>query len=261
MLLKCRYFITVTIAVLMYLLSITTSDAYSIYFNDFNSSVGTEWSTGVPVDRVVKPNGHYDGQFLGQFSGNDSTTLSLTGLLHGLVTLSFDTYFLRSWDGNDNTSGYGPDTFEVSAGEVNLLSATFSNGNPAGQSYIGTPSTWYPNAQNTSMSGSLQQYSLGYDFYNGITKTTQGMDSVYHFDFTFFNSYDSLQFTFAGRNLQNNIVTGSGGESLGYLDESWGIDNVNVDVTPVPEPSSIFLFSVGGLGLLALYKRKRRKDC
>jgi hypothetical protein len=229
-----------------------------------DGSVGTEWtssvSTGVPVDTVVKPNGNYTGGFLGQFSGNDSTTLSLTGLLHGLVTLSFDTYFIRSWDGNDNTNGYGPDTFIVSAGGVELLSDTFSNGNPAGQSYSGTPSQYYQTAANTSMRGSLQQYSLGYYFYNGISGETQAMDSLYHFDLTFFNSYDSLQFTFAGLNLQNNPVT-LNGTSLGYLDESWGIDNVNVDVIPVPEPSSIFLFSVGGLGLLALYKRKRRKDC
>jgi len=261
------------LSVLIFSVLAAQANATIIYFNDFQSgSVGSEWSSSVigaiPVDAVPKPNSVYSGGFLGQFGGNNSATLTLTGLSAGLVTLSFDTYFIRSWDGNDTT--YGPDYFKVNVdNSLTLLNNTFSNGNPAGQSYVGNgiKAPEYQKSTNTSMTGSLQQYSLGYYFYDGTNgNTNQAMDSLYHFDFSFYNTLSSLQITFAGIGLQDNYVTGPDGNYLiasdgkPYLDESWGIDNVQVDVMPVPEPASFLLLLAGSFVMLMLYRRKLYKN-
>jgi len=247
----------VFVAAILFSLTIAQANATQIYFNDFqNGSVGSEWSSS-RIDSAPNPDLAAWGSFLGQFGGNDVAALTLTGIPVGLVTLSFDTYFIRSWDGNATT--YGPDYFKVAvAGGPTLLNDTFSNGNPAGQSYVGNgiSATAFLNSTNTSMTGSALQYSLGYYFYDGIRNTNEAMDSIYHFDFSFLNSADSIQLLFAGTGLQDNIVTGLNGET--YLDESWGLDNVRVDAAPVPEPSSLLLLAGGAFGLLAL--RARRKN-
>lgn len=261
---KTNFLISLVVSIAALFLSAPESGATTAYFNNFNSgSVGSEWTSSlgyIPTDVVPKPNSVYSGGFLGQFSGNNYATLSISGLNRGMVSLSFDTYFIRSWDGSADAAHFGPDYFKVSViDQLVLMDETFSNGNPAGQSYIGNgiKSPEYQNTSNSSMTGSLQQYSLGYFFYDGTNGgKTQAMDSLYHFEFSFLNPLDTIQISFAGIGLQGNFVTGPDGESLGYLDESWGIDNVRVDITPVPEPSTLWLLSSGGLGLL-LFRGKR----
>lgn len=237
-------------------LLIEHAPATQIYFNNFQNEdpVGSEWSSK-RTDTVPNPDLVSWGTFLGQFGGEDTVTLSLSGLSNRFITLSFDAYFIRSWDGNATT--YGPDRFSVSTGTgLTLLDATFSNGNPAGQSYVGNgmEAPAYAGSGNTSMTGSEQQFSLGYWFYDGIQGTNEAMDSVYHFGFSFFNTSDSVQFIFAGIGLQDNTVTTPTGET--YLDESWGLDNVGVDVTPVPEPSSLLLLVIGSFGIAIIARKK-----
>ncbi|MHC4905843.1 MAG: hypothetical protein ACYTEN_08500, partial [Planctomycetota bacterium] len=71
------------------------------YFNDFEGSVGSEWSH---TNTDVTPIG--SRSFLGQL-GNDTVSLSLTDLdAHSSITLSLDLFIIRSWDGNDD-SYYG----------------------------------------------------------------------------------------------------------------------------------------------------------
>lgn len=235
----------------------TGASAYQVYFEDFQSgNAGTAWSMN-RIDTAPNPDiNPWWGTFLGQFSGNDSVTLTLSNLASGWLTLSFDTYFIRSWDGED--TGYGKDYFNVSTGATTLLHETFSNGNPAGQSYRGNgfEAQAYAGSGNSSMTGSSQQYSLGYRFYDGINGTDQAMDSIYHFRFSFFNTLPELEFTFKGIGLQDNTVTSQQGET--YFDESWGLDNVRADVTPVPEPASLLLLASGMVGLLALQQRRNK---
>lgn len=235
------------------------ADATLFYSNDFQSgAVGSEWSASRELKTETVPNNQLRswGTFLGQFTGNDYARLSLSGLPTGKVTLSFDSYFIRSWDGNADT--YGPDTFKVSLGDgTTLLDATFSNGNPAGQSYLGNgaKAPAYADSANSSMTGSDQQFSLGYWFWDGINKTEQAMDSVYKFSFSF-ETTGELEVIFSGENLQGNLVTGPNGENYGYYDESWGLDNVALEVTPVPEPGTLLLLSVG-MAALALGAGRR----
>jgi hypothetical protein len=236
----------------------TSASAYQVYYEDFqDNSAGSVWSSQL-IDTAPNPDiNPWWGTFLGQFSGNDAVTLTLSDIAPGLLTLSFDTYFIRSWDGDATT--YGKDYFDVSVGDTILLHDTFSNGNPAGQSYVGNgiKAPAYANVANSSMTGSSLQYALGYWFNDGIHDTNEAMDSIYNFSFSFYNSLPELSFTFKGIGLQGNTVNGLSGES--YYDESWGLDNVRVDVVPVPEPAAFLLVSSGIIGLFALQRRSNKK--
>jgi hypothetical protein len=213
------------------------SQAVIVYEHDFQSAVGSEWSHTTRQDTPT-PYPFGPRTFLGEF-GNDTVSLSLSGLApYNSVLLEFDLYLIRSWDGSSAGTpfDYGNDSFKVAVGGGPiLLDATFSNGNPAGQSFG-------PSANNPYHTGATETYSLGYWFYDGIQQSGQVMDSVYRLSFMFASNADQLTLNFSGYGLQ-------GGD-----DESWGLDNVRVSA--VPEPNAATLI---GLGMLALAWRMRRR--
>jgi hypothetical protein len=221
-----------------------------VYSNDFNGPVGStfpEWTsspityfktvTGVrgslpePVVATVESPNHKQ-RFLGEFGGppigspgdpdwnrtrvDQTVSLSLDGLgPHTLVTVVFDLYVLKSWDGN--SPQYGPDRFtlRITDGPV-LLDTTFSN-NPKVQtdgSYQNYPSSNSEPASNTPQTGAVATATLGYN--NFFT------DSIYHFSFTFSHTASTLTVEFA-----SSLFEGKGTE-----DESWGLDNVVIRMTP-----------------------------
>jgi hypothetical protein len=207
------------------------------YFHDFQWDIGANvpgWSAGTIQSA---PNPDYGGwrRFLGEF-GNETTNLTLSSLpTHDLVTLSFDLYLLRSWDGE--ASDYGPDRFGIDADSSRLFLKSFSNGHPAGQSFC-PDSISQPCAP---MTGASERYSLGYSFSEwvpGSGKTgPEIMDAVYHFDLSFSHSASNLVLSFFGEGLQ-------GMTSSGYLDEAWGLDNVAVYLHTIPEPPTAILLSL-----------------
>ncbi|MCD6706373.1 MAG: hypothetical protein LT080_07970 [Thiobacillus sp.] len=218
-----------------------------VYQNDFQSGAGSEWSH-VLTQNTPTPYGFGPRTFLGEF-GNDTISLSLTGLgVHTGVQLDFDLYLIRSWDGSSGGAGffnYGNDIFKAALqGGATLLEDTFSNGNPAGQ-------TFGPNANNPAYTGAAESYSLGYVFNDGILGISQVMDSVYRFSFDFSHSGSLLAFDFRGAGLQ------------GLGDESWGLDNVQVSLlgaqapAAVPVPAVLPLLGVGFIGLLWARRSKR----
>ncbi|MHB1142470.1 MAG: hypothetical protein ACYC1T_12050 [Sulfuricaulis sp.] len=247
----------------------------NFYSNDFQDSIGSEWShTSV----ASAPNPDYGGTrlFLGEF-GNETVSLSLNGLsAHGFATVSFSLYLIRSWDGDDTTvvnDLLGPDIWSLGvAGGPTLLSTTFSSGNAAGQSYDGEfslPGTqpscsayasWTgPAGSHAPLSGANECFSLGYTFSypqgyvypDGHTCTDpegcpEAMDSVYNLSFTFAHNASDLVLNFSAAGLQ------------GLADESWGLDNVQVAVAPVPVPPAVWLFGSGLLGLIGIARRKTR---
>ena len=92
-----------------------------VYQTDFESTVGSEWSTGT-LDNSYPST---FTRFLGRF-GNQSTSLTLQNLQVGSpYTLFFDLYIIDSWDGDN----YGPDTFRVFADSVSLFNHTISQFN------------------------------------------------------------------------------------------------------------------------------------
>src|SRR5215471_4009720 len=140
----------------------TTGDIV-VYRNDFNGPVGAiypEWSIasyswtgnhagtiapGASTERITNIDSANGSQrFLGELGGpvilkappydrehfvrvDESIKLSLDGLpRHTSMTLGFDLYILKSWDGDSPT--YGPDRWTVGlVGGPRLLETTFSN--------------------------------------------------------------------------------------------------------------------------------------
>ena len=190
------------------------SESYAdevVYENSFDSSPGPEWSRR---SRSTTPLG--GRRFLGQF-GNSAVELTLQGLpSHDEVSLSFDLFVIRSWDGNAQTfqgSVIGPDIWTVEAGEATLLSTTFSN-TLAGQSYPAN----YPAPDSPPCTGASERNTLGYTF-NHPDIGLQPEDAVYRLSFSFEHASESIVFRFLASGLQE------------ITDESWGIDNVTVRVT------------------------------
>ncbi|MBI1293414.1 PKD domain-containing protein [bacterium] len=195
-------------------------NAMPSYTNDFEDDA-QGWSVG-PVTSA--PNGQ---KFLGEF-GNETVSLTVGNLpAHTQVTVEFDLYVIRSWDGNQRQIAetlspeeqrvragaadfspelvdvrIGPDIFRVQSDGVTLLDATFSNWPGGTQNY--------PTENSAAQTGASAVNSLGYAF--------QGMpmDAVYRIRLTFEHSDPTLVLDFTGSSLQ--IIE----------DESWGIDNVRV---------------------------------
>jgi len=169
----------------------------TVYFNNFEGTVGSEWNI---TTTDVTPVGNR--RFLGQF-GNDTVTLSLNNLpAHRAVTVSFDLFILKSWDGNNNDTG--PDIWRLGAGGQFFLNTTFSNVG-YDQAYPGG----YPGGSFPSYTGAQEIDTLGYTYYG---------DSVYLLRFTIPHTANNLALQLSASGLQE------------IKDESWGLDNVLVTV-------------------------------
>ena len=149
---------------------------------------------------MTSPSGRQS--FLGEFGGpvllaappydpqhfvrvDETVTLTLRDLKpHTFVTVSFDLYVLKSWDGNNQT--YGPDrwTLRVQGGPT-LLDSTFSN-NPKTGADLSQQN--YPVANSPLQSGAASVNNLGYTFYG---------DSIYHLSFKFQHARDTLMLNFS----------------------------------------------------------------
>jgi hypothetical protein len=235
------------------------ASAATVYpLNDFQTAVGSGWSSADNTIGITQaPNDDFVRKFLGEFS-NGTVSLSLTGLpVHATTTVSFSLYLIRSWDGNatdDEGVPIGPDYWNLSVGGgPTLLNTTFSNGGTVGQAYAPNPfaagCTGYnlsglPAGEYNPMTGASECYSLGYTF-SSPDVTEESMDSVYNLNFTFAHNASDLVLNFSAAGLQ------------GIADESWGLDNVRVDVSAVPVPAAAWLFGSGLLGLIGVARRKR----
>jgi hypothetical protein len=226
-------------------LGTTMAATNQIYFNDFNGPPGTaysEWSSsaisyasrgtppgsgaipGPPVTNTVSPN--RSQQFLGLFGGprignpsnpgynhtrvDQTIKLALTNLPpHTALTLAFDLYLIRSWDGN--SPAYGPDRFRLSVeGGPVLLDTTFSN-NP--KTAADGSFQDYPIPNSAPWSGAAATNMLGYDdFFR---------DSTYRLQYSFPHAATNVAILFSSSLF----------EGKGITDEAWGLDNVRVSTT------------------------------
>lgn len=193
----------------------------TVYTTNFSGGVDAAWSAGSQQSDANV------GSYLGNFLLGNATTLTLAGLpAHTQLTLSFDLYLFQTWDGNNTT--YGPDYFSISSSAAPIAGSwTFTNHQLQGQSY--------PQATPTENYGGLGNPGATY-VYRGLGPTGD------HSFWTAAHTDGGFSVTFAGPTTQN--------------DEWWGIDNVSVTVTPVPEPSALMLL-LAGLGLMGLKARRR----
>ncbi len=216
-----------------------------VYSNDFELGVGPEWA----ADEIsTTPTG--TRRFLGRFA-NHTVSLNLAGLpAHTELGLSFDLFIIQSWDGNyDANPAHGPDRWALSVGGgPTLLDTTFSNDHPSSRPWGQSFPDGFPD-DNLPRMGATEINSLGYEYYLDPTPTDPTgnvpMDSVYHVEYTFAHSDDSLALSFVGSNLYS------------LEDESWGLDNVIVSVTVVPEPGTTALLLGAAITLLAFARRRR----
>jgi formylglycine-generating enzyme required for sulfatase activity len=181
------------------------------YVAEFEGVVGPEWSHR---QTEVTPLGNR--RFLGQF-GNDTVTLILNGLPpHRAVTVSLDLFVINSWDGNWTSAG--PDTWDLGVnGGLTLLHSSFLNG-PYGDGYPMTLQSYpdnYPSGEHPARTGATENNTLGYTW-DGVG----GMDSVYHLTFNFFHTANGVALNFSGNGLED------------LYNESWGVDNVMVTLSP-----------------------------
>jgi hypothetical protein len=215
-------------------------DAVVVYENEFNDQPGAEfpeWSSS-PIafsSRFAPPgDGRRDPprvtnaespkgrrRFLGEFGGpridptartrvRQGVRLTLRDLpRHEEATVAFDLLVLKSWDGN--SPQYGPDRWSLGVKDgPTLLDTTFSN-NPKVDAE-GTLQD-YPRPRSRPHAGARGVDKLGYTFFG---------DSLYHFELTFPHEKIELVLEFA-----SDLFEGKGTE-----DESWGLDNVKVQVWP-----------------------------
>jgi hypothetical protein len=190
------------------------NQSFIIYQHDFETDVGAEWGCSY-IHRDVTPSGR---GFLGEF-GNQTACLNLEYLpKHDQVSVVFDLYIIRSWNGNVVSAGgdapsepraiIGPDVWSLKADGSTLLITTFANWLEHPQAYPGS----YPGSSYLRRTGAVEINTLGY--YASIYP----MDTVYHLAFTFFHTADDLALDFKAQGLQP------------LMDESWGLDNILVSI-------------------------------
>jgi len=160
-----------------------------IYANDFESSIGTEWS--VTTNDNTYPS--VFSRFLGRFN-RGNTELTLNTVIGNLYLLEFDLYAIDSWDGNKEN-----DFFNVSVNNQQVFHETITNNLDYTQSFR-PPDI-----------GGIGTASLGFvTFYS---------DSIYRKIPIAFTATDTTtRINFA----DSRIFT------AGLNDESWGIDNIKV---------------------------------
>ncbi len=214
----------------------------TIYFNNFEGHISPEWSHDV-VD--VTPVG--ERRFLGPF-GNDTVALTLANLpAHSRVRLSFDLFVIRSWDGNGEVLGRGPDRWTLAVDQEKLLNTTFSN-HPY-MIYCDLDNTgcdaahWQtqafpgncPDQQHPPQTGAAETQSLGYMYpFPPHTDWTRPQDAVYHLISTCEHSRSSVAISFSASELQS------------LEDESWGLDNVKIDIVQDEGKAELSVSSTAG---------------
>lgn len=216
-------------------LGVRTASADVVYATNFSAPVGAEWSN---TSRATSNGETFLGSSANGF-GAGTVTLTLSGLApHDSVTLDFDLYIIQSWDGNGPNGG-GADNYRLEGDGSTVLFTNFANfdaGNT--QAY---PNQLPPNGPGGAFApktGAFELDHLGFG-------TGDFGDTTYRFSFTFAHTASSLVLAFTS--LQNQAPG----------DEGWGLDNVTVQISPVPEPTSLALIALGGAGLAFVARRRR----
>jgi hypothetical protein len=172
------------------------------YKADFEKHPGPFWSNGTTS---ATPTGKR--RFLGRL-GNNTTTLMLTKLpKHAFVRVRLDLLIIQSWDGD--RSDWGPDIWQMLvAGGPTLVRTSFDFAGHRKQAYPDN----LPLIAHTGTAGAAETGKLGY-----MWEGNQA-DAVYRIDVVFPHRQDYLD-------LQCEAVGLEGVDS-----ESWGLDNVRVDL-------------------------------
>ncbi len=193
-----------------------------VHFSDFDENIGEGWST----NKIERPPNPKRSKFLGRFAGNESARLTLEKLPeHAYLKLTFDLHVIQSWDGT-NTS-WGPDRWKLYVDQRVLLDTIFRNeeeqaGSLRGQQHY---PALLPEARNKFKTGAAVTDRLGYKRTDGVKDTSP--DATYKMSFVLPHTADTARIVFSGINLQE------------VGDESWGLENVTVEVLGADEVKPI----------------------
>jgi hypothetical protein len=185
-------------------------------FNDFDKDLKAAWSN---TKTEMTPNGKT--RFLGQFF-NESVKLTLDKLpVHKTITVTFDLYVTRTWDGNADF--YGPDVWGLNLEDsLPLIKTTFSNQGGGQQNFackIGEDaSTGCYSKGAPPASGAAAVNSLGFD------TPLNTKDCVYKIKRTFAHDRSFLILNFFGD------LKEAAPEFRNTGNEGWGLDNVRIEI-------------------------------
>jgi hypothetical protein len=165
---------------------------------------------------------------MGEYS-NEVVTLTLKDLpSHSRVSVSFDLFIIRSWDGNAINwpveysrqlfapqGIIGPDIWTFQANGSTLLQTTFSNWLDSDPLMPNLPQAFpgsYPLGSYPAQTGASKVNSLCYNNHE------RPMDAIYPMSFVFDHTGDTVTVDFSAMGLQD------------ITDESWGLDNIQVSL-------------------------------
>ena len=160
------------------------------------------------------------------------TTIEFTLSQASFVDIGFDVAIIDSWDGSS-----GPDFLQVDLNGDTLFRESFDFTDAADQSFNPPPGSTIL-ARDTS------------DPINRFTGSQRFNDQAY--DFGQLSQFQGLNL---GAGTYTLGVQATGGGAQGGTNESFGLDNILIDATPIPEPAAAaWLLGMGGL----LVRRSRR---
>lgn len=196
-----------------------------VYTQGFETElIGPEWSGAGSLVSSEGLNAFGFGFAHLHNNTTNATALNLLGLAaHTNVTLTFD---LAMWDSID----LGGDRFVITAGGVTLYDNFQDFGNYFPADNLG-------HGPGTNLTAAFTDFTTPQ-----YGQNTGFRDSARHVSFTFDHTAADLTVTWQFPNSQ------------GGTDESFGVDNVEISVTPVPEPSA-----AAGLLLAAVVLSTRRR--
>ena len=188
----------------------------------------------------------WSGRYLGAF-GEESIYLTGMDYLGGTAIftnhayLSFDLILTGDWGGNGVIPN-APDfesVFNVVANGSTLLNTSFASETGVLQAFPGTfPQDSHPAGTGAAVFSTLPEFF-----------------SVYHFDLGFSLGLPPNATCCADVSIRFSASFGPEYDNFPGSLPGWGLDNVVVSSTPIPEPATGALL---GLGLLALGARRRR---
>jgi len=182
-----------------------------VYNNDFEKGDLTNITGGII--------GQFNGSaVLGQYN-NGFFNLKVNNLpKHDQITVSFDLYIHDTWDGN-KTAPDGPDMWQMLVDGNTYISTTFSN-SPCAAGDFCPPQSYpfnYPNNYNNPKTGAYRTDLPGVCSMKGII----GWTTQYKIVKTFTHSNNTLLLQCFDKLVQPNV-------SDPKCDESWSIDNINI---------------------------------